>query len=651
MKKKILLIIFLVSIIASLIAVWGRYKAEYSSNGVELIMDYSSLNLLKVDELGYLKKLKENGLTAVAIYPDNIKVMLKGSNAKLITGNELNRLAVTAGEVNPVLASYPYDEDSSFLIINGAGYVKRLQEYLLLWKKEYDIEYHIEGDNAVVFFPEWKNKFANLSLGFDKGLIENIKKSNLKVIPRFYNNKLGNDYNWKIMNEFTPYAVIFAGSEITGYKENNKSDLKRTADIMLQNNIKFGMIESFIAKQKGANSLAYYLDFNILRVHSIQQKEMDEREDYNKDKIVDRYLRAVRERNVRLLYLKPFLQERDNIPPEERTLSFINSISKNLLKEGYSPGSSKTFMKYGSPVLLLLLTGLGIITAGIVLLEYIWGVSFNRYFWILILAGAIVQLGLLIIGKEFFLRKLLALGSAVTFPSLAIITQLLFSRGENWLIRFLKASGISLIGAVFLSAALAHISFILKVDQFVGVKVSFVLPIIFISIFYIKKYFELNDSNLVQKIFLILDSNIKVKHVLLLFVFALGGMIYIGRTGNNSIIPVPDVEVLFRDYLENLLYIRPRFKEFLIGHPFLILSLGLGNQLGNKLFYFPFLILASIGQINILNTFSHIHTPFIVSMIRSVNGMCLGLIIGVLLLFLLRYILSVWNRKRDKYYA
>ncbi|MFP4016799.1 MAG: DUF5693 family protein [Halanaerobiales bacterium] len=649
MKKKIMLLIFTIAIIASLIAVWGRYEAEQSADGVELIMDYKALESLDVEASEYLSHLKEKGLTAVALYPDNIKEMLNSRKTKLIKGNELNRLRDTTGSINPVLASYPFKDESAFFIVNDKNYLERLEDFLPIWLEEYDIQFQIEDGQAVVFFSEWKSKYLNLSLGFDKEIIKTIRENNLKLIPRFYNNTLDNSLNWELMDELSPYAVIFAGNEVTGYDEDNKIDLQRTAELMRQNYIVFGMIEEFVARQDGADSLAYYLDFNILRVHSIQQQEMDVRQNYTAEKIIDRYIRAVRERNVRFLYLKPFLQEKNNIEPEIATLQYIDSLSSKLENAGYNTGSLKTFARYRSHVILLLLTGIGIILAGIILVEDTFGFKLNFYFWVLLGFGVLVEVALIILGKELLLRKVLALGSAVVFPSLAIITQLLANKEKRWLIRFLKASLISLIGALFLSASLAHISFMLKVDQFTGVKISFILPILFITIYYFRKYANTNKDGIIDRIIILLESSIKVKHLLLLFVLAVGGIFYIGRTGNNPILPVPDFEILFRELMENFLYVRPRFKEFLIGHPFFILSLGLESQLKNKLIYFPLIILAAIGQINILNTFSHIHTPFLVSIIRTFHGVWVGLIIGVLILLLVLFLVSLW--KRGRHYA
>lgn len=651
MKKKILLLLFFLAVLASIIGVTGRYNAENSANGVELIMDYDSLRELEVSEVDYLKKLKKNGLTAVAIYPDSIKEILNKGEAQLITANELKRILSITGEINPLLAAFPYNENSAFLIIDEFNYLKRLGKVLPGWEKKYNIEYYINDQQAVIFFDKWEHKYINLSLGFNEEIIANIRNIGLKLIPRFDNNSLDNSQNWDLMNELSPSLIIFSGSEITGYDETSKEEIRKTADLMSNNNIIFGMIEPFIAKQKGVNSLAHLLDFDILRVHSIQQEEMDQRANYDLDKIVDRYIRAVRERNVRLLYLKPFLEEKDNIPAEEHTLSYINSLSNEISELGYKPGVLNTYEKYKSPAILLILTGLGIVIAGIILLEFLLSVKMRKYYYLLIFLALLFEIGLIFIGRELFLRKLLALGSAVVFPSLAVISQLFAEGEEHLVLKFLKACIISLIGGVFLAASLAHISFILYIDQFTGVKLSFIIPIFLITLYYFYRNFKLSNDALLNKILVFLETKIKIKHVLLVFILAFAGLVYITRTGNNPIIPIPDIEVITRDLLEKLLYIRPRFKEFLIGHPFFILALGLAGKFKNELYYFLLVILASIGQINILNTFSHIHTPFFVSLFRTFHGIWLGLVLGIVLLFAVRYLWQLWDKKRSEYYG
>lgn len=59
------------------------------------------------------------------------------------------------------------------------------------------------------------------------------------------------------------------------------------------------------------------------------------------------------------------------------------------------------------------------------------------------------------------------------------------------------------------------------------------------------------------------------------FVFAAIGAaawVFVGRSGHTAGVPVPTFELVLRRFLENTLYARPREKEFMIGHPLLMLA-------------------------------------------------------------------------------
>ncbi|HHU92722.1 MAG TPA: hypothetical protein GXZ20_06250 [Halanaerobiaceae bacterium] len=644
MKRKIFILIFLLALISSLGALYGRYRVENAVQGVELILDYDALSQLEVDKAEYLKELKDKGLTAIALYPVRLMDLLNSKEAKLITGTELIRYSLITGELNPLLADFPFTEESAFLIADN-----KYQSGLGKIASKYELEYRLAGEEVILFFPEWKNEFLHLSPGFDQEALALIREKGLKPVPRFYNNELINDYYQELMVEMAPELIIFAGADLTGYQNKGNKGLEKTAQVMRANKICFGMIEPFIARQKGAVSLAYLLDFNILRVHSIQQEEMDERENYTVDKIIERYMRAVRERNVRLLYLKPFLRDKDGQTAAGRTLAYIDNLAEKLEEAGYKPGSPASYDKYISPGFLLILTGMGIIAGGVLLLNYLLPEKYASYNYLLLVLGLLVELALLFLGRGIFLRKVLALGSAVVFPSLAIISQLMDNGHGHYIFRFIKACLISLVGALFLAASLAHISFMLYVDLFTGVKLSFILPLVFISVYFLQGYIKGSGQTFSTTIKAFLEKEIKVKHLLLLALLALAGLIYIGRTGNYFIIPVSRLEVFFRDLLEKTLYIRPRFKEFLIGHPFLLLALGLRKRFKDSLYFYPLIILATIGQINILNTFSHAHTPLLVSFLRSFHGIWLGGLLGFILLGIVNYIMLKLDRYRGDY--
>jgi ABC-type nitrate/sulfonate/bicarbonate transport system permease component len=48
-----------------------------------------------------------------------------------------------------------------------------------------------------------------------------------------------------------------------------------------------------------------------------------------------------------------------------------------------------------------------------------------------------------------------------------------------------------------------------------------------------------------------------------------------------------------------------------------------------------------------MNTFSHAHTPIVLSLLRTVHGIWLGIIIGVLLVFALKWFSAARDRRQS----
>jgi hypothetical protein len=99
------------------------------------------------------------------------------------------------------------------------------------------------------------------------------------------------------------------------------------------------------------------------------------------------------------------------------------------------------------------------------------------------------------------------------------------------------------------------------------------------------------------------------------------------RTGNDNPAAVGSLELQFRSILDQALYVRPRTKEFLIGHPALVVGLVLwrrGPSLGAALL----VGLGMIGLAGMVNTFCHLHSPVHLAFARSALGMAVGGILG-----------------------
>ena len=68
----------------------------------------------------------------------------------------------------------------------------------------------------------------------------------------------------------------------------------------------------------------------------------------------------------------------------------------------------------------------------------------------------------------------------------------------------------------------------------------------------------------------------------------------------------------------------------LIGYPLIVLLPVLTGQ-ARRLIGWLVVLCAGIGLADVLDTFSHIHTPLHVGLLRTLNGVVLGFIIGAIL--------------------
>ena len=120
---------------------------------------------------------------------------------------------------------------------------------------------------------------------------------------------------------------------------------------------------------------------------------------------------------------------------------------------------------------------------------------------------------------------------------------------------------------------------------------------------------------------------IAVAAVFLLAVF----VYYIYRTGNSA--TTSSTELAFRNFLENTLVIRPRTKEMIVGWPMLLLFVW-SLRRGMKFLPMVFGLGMTIGLDSVDNTFLHIRTPFLISLLRTGWGVLFGLLIGLALVLL-----------------
>jgi len=662
-KKSYSILIFFIitALVVAGIITYNRSILESNFKQVELVMSLNELRELSYqegyDEIELLAKIKNSGINSIAVHEDTLENLALSGKILYFSDKELNKLNFFLKSIDPFRKFQPTPGEA-YIIFNDKNDYLRIKENLQRQLGE-------DLVRDLGFFPYTglkvkgsEEKLADLGLGFSEEDIELVRNLGFQVILRFKNfpqvNKEDIGFKFKESDKAGKISgIIFEGETVLGYP--SKENLIHTAELLKAKGYPFGIIE--FAGQEGIETIAHQVSELAIRVHSITKEEM---EIISKQKAVERWIRASKERKVRIFYVKPFMKSNSNLI--EENLSYIRTITEELKKSSFSTGRASILsVTYQTPKIFILLLILGVISGGLILLKNVFNLKkYQEYF--LLFLGILFSLALLFLNQEIFLIKLMALLTALIFSTLAIIAnEKYFLENNNpkfkdaqdipennpgfilmmkqVLIGFFRIILITLSGALLIAALLSDNEFMLGIEQFSGIKISYLIPLLLVlAIMWLR----------VNKGKLMILENIKkpilIEHVIIMMFFAVFLVIYISRSGNFSFIPVSGIEEKIRIFLENTLVARPRNKEFLIGYPAILLAMSM-NHLRIKEFKIPIIIIGTIGPVTLINTFCHIHTPFLFSMLRTFNGVWLGLVLGLIAVTIFYYLVKIFREK------
>ena len=672
MKKKVLIVVLCLSIVSSILVSIIRWRVEADNRRVEMACDYSELSELCLqwgyDIDAFLWELKEAGINSIVIEEETLETLSSEGRLTFITGEEVNRFQYLApvqavflkGLVKQDIEKYTFIVTSDFAL--GENIERILVEKL--GKKKVN---RIEGDSyerplmVLSVYGVDEKEISRIGIGFLTEKIERITSYGLKSILLLTNGPFISESSiqtlFSTVNDWRNIsAVIFSGDSILGYPGFLDS-VRRQLDIA---GVKLGIVE--FLNQDGLGEVTKNLYQKIVRVHSISPEEVvsiKQGGGLDVSRLITRFQRAVKERNVRLLYIRlPFISGSSENLQIQSHLDYIRGIKVAILGSNFKMGFSQPFKSFPS---LLNLLRLPIFL--VILILPLWLISLHRslslgfYYFYLFASLALI----LFFWQERLFIQIVALIAALSFPLLALTFGLLLP--ESLMLRtrrkgnisravwlFLKVTITTLFGGLLIACLLSRLDFMLKVHQFRGVKASFILPLI-MGLFLLSGWREqsLKEKGLIRfyvgKVSEFLSRKVEFKHLLILSILALGGIVLLLRSGNYPGPFLWGIETRAREILEKLLIVRPRIKEFFIGHPLMILGIylylkgkfGKKENLGLKTkSWQSFVILGLIGQVSIINSFCHAHTPLVISLTRTINGVWLGIIIGILLVSIVR---------------
>ncbi|MCE4046026.1 DUF5693 family protein [Lysinibacillus fusiformis] len=621
-KQKWLWGIIVLLLVVSSTGIMMRWNAEQSNDSYEIVIPFDEIQTadknsdLTMDEI--LSSLKEAGLTTVSLEPLTLKEMEKQN---LITVYKENDLAAQ-------LLFTPYKDavDRS-----KSGYYIRVPEnadYQKLIKNSVEPEEVQIGEEAFYFLPTSNHNFdLKTPIGYDQPAMDVISKHGLGYVFKVENadNEVAND---KLVNQLLALKdgssgrLLGQGDEAIGF---GQEDGHQLVEKLSDAGYYFYTIES--NPLKGESKIAQKTDYKMIRLHSIN---INRQTKLKLNESIDRTTRAVKERNIRSIFyhIKTTGNAKENV---EQTIDYLNGVH-DAMPDHFQPGEPKLFDKVVVPAWVTA----AVLLAGIL---FTFIVSELVKWMPLRFAAAgfmtVLAIAYFILKSTLFLQAF-ALIIAVLAPTYAVIKSAQGStKMSKILVQYLKAVAISLIGIVIVIGLLNGNAFMTGFATFKGVKLVYLIPIMGVLLFTLIEMNRLADQNIKKSLsntVTLLNKELKYWHVLLLIVVAGIGLFYISRTGNSG--SVSDLELAFRQWLENTLYVRPRTKEFLIGFPFFVLALyvmGINRKWGSIL-----LVPGVIGFLSIVNTFTHLHIPVAVSVLRTLYSVSLGFVIGLVFILIFK---------------
>ena len=644
----LLIVLILVGLAAALLSFKNRYSAEARNRRVELVIDWPDAQALAnttrqpiKDVLAQLSHASPHGgITSVALTEDTLESLRS----------------------NGIVSYRRRGDDTEIAFTPGFPLQQARVEQSLRYKTRLEVKK--AGARDIWVHAPWP-QFNGLPIGLDDAAVNTIRSSGLLVVPRLlnYTGVTPQSIDWElqqVVNQAGPGGVgpfIFSGSAVLG----NRPLLKVTADCFAARGLIYGSVE--FAKTLGDDDLSRLAAANMVRVHSIG---MDEMGTMDEPTAVERFVRAARERNIRVCYIRLFIngltKDADVI---HANTSFIGEIVDNLRIAKLTVGApAHPWAQDPTPGRLLRIAmGIGVM-AGILLLVRVFtglsGGGFYRALAVAVIAGA----GLAWPEHTAKGREILALAAACVFPALGFCFKPISVSGSRTdgpvfgpaLREYARITLSSFAGALFVVGLLSGRLFLLKVEQFLGVKLVLVAPVALVTLYYVLGLADLGpDAAWSERVAVarariesLLSRPLRVGQVITALVALVALGLFVARSGNDPGVGVSATELKVRALLDKYLLVRPRTKEFLLGHPALMFALAAAYAGRYRRAIVPLLVLGAVGQASLVDTFCHLHTPLFLSLLRALIGLVLGGIIGIVAYVVARRIESAAERAQGK---
>lgn len=608
----------------SFYSVYKRYQVETENRATSLSVEFENAESLasaqgiSIDKA--LADLKAQGVNALVLSEATVgELIAKGQATLQSTAWQVN--SGTKSELEPM----------STLTFTDLTQVPRAERGLRIRFQALANRLKGRSANVLDLPPVSPMLIRTTPIGLDPEEVDVCRRNGLMIIARSANppgiSATGVQQTLQWAHELGAKVFLPEGDQVLGRREAIQTTIDTLRDLSM-----FYATPEF-AKIGGDTNIVEKAPDIVVRLHSAQIAELDK---LTFDDAVDRFAKASRERNMRILMIRPFSLA--GAAPSSSLADFIKKINEQIVKEGGAIGLPKPYQEPSLPRFYQVLLGLAIAPCVWFSVAIFVGNRSVR------LAGAVLVTLVALACAVRIGQHGMAFLASIAFPFLGfvVVEELPELPTPAWLKpvpAFIVICLFSVLGGLCVAGMLNGLAFYVKADEFKGTKVSVFLPILVVGIFYMSRMGSVKKT---------LSHPVTWGSILLGIVILgmLGLMIM--RTGNDTGASASDGEVVFRGILDRVLYVRPRTKEFLIGHPLLIVGLGLlwfirsskpkavepeqepsDNPAALAGWAALAMMVGSMGQTDIVNTLCHLHIPVTLSIIRIGIGALLGCIIGL----------------------
>ena len=653
--NKILLLCIVIGLAAALTIVWQRHKIEESSTTIEMVMEYEDVvelaQLEGVPTEHVMRRMKEAGITSLAVYETTLEKLNKSGKVAVLSGAQLLQQYYTGmlGDAvwRNLVETGRIQAEDVYVVGRDPGVFAEVKEDLIERLSPERVAV-LDSQRQILAVKANYEKVVKWNLGLPTDEMRYVSGQGFYVVARPSNYTKVEKENVegvfaRLSGIENVSALIFVGDEALGYPDL----LPLTLEKVKSKQLTLGLIEHPLQlqffKQEGLVPMAIANDYKAARVYVIPK---DEQPKLKSAEAVQRWIVTDQERNIRINLLRKYDKAEPGKTLLETNLEYVANVRDGLIASGFTIGKAGIFHPYFPQVFLLVAITIGAVAAGVLFLTLVRPFP-ARYQYALLLLISLVFAFPLLKGSGNAVRQAVALCSAVVFPVLAMTWQL-----DRWRKRSIEGRGslagiikdgiggliitvmLSMVGGMYVAAVLGDVRFFLEMEIFRGVKVTFVAPLLLITIIYLARYnlFENeaeDEKDIWQQVIKLLNYPLYVKTLFVFALAAIGAWVFIGRSGHTAGVPVLDIELKMRAFLERAMYARPRGKEFMIGHPAFFLAVMALYRQWPRVVHYAMIVVATIAQGSLVETFAHLRTPVLMSFVRGIDGMVAGIGVGI----------------------